>query len=91
MRQDVEVPVAVMLWTFTAAMTGLGVVTDLRRVMFVAIMLGLVSCVTTGHIMLNTAVRRERVRLERLVDGIIARAKERAGREVSEQQVPRIR
>lgn len=73
-----EAAVFAVLWTAAAAFAVTGTVVNDLRLMFWAVMLSLVSLAGTGHLIVHYVVRHERLDIERLIDGMLARARERA-------------
>ena len=73
---------AAVLWTGALSLGIVGSVESDLRLMFWSVMAALTACMVTGHIVAENAVRKERIRVEDLVDGLILRARERADSEV---------
>lgn len=81
MNNTVEAAVFAVLWTTAAAFAVTGTMLDDIRLMFWAVMVSLVSLAGTTHIIVRHVVSTERLDIERLVDGMIARARERVDTE----------
>lgn len=88
MNQSVEMATATVLWTLAGALGVTGMLEDVRRLMFCAVMVGLVATVATTHMLIEHAVKRERVCLESLVDSLIDNARQRVEEAAA---VPRLR
>lgn len=69
---------AAVLWTLALALGVAGTVDADARLRFWALMTALPAVLITGHLIVVAAVRQERIRVEDLVDGMVARARERA-------------
>jgi hypothetical protein len=82
---------AAVLWTVAVALGVGGTVDHNQELRFWALMAGMVAVLVSGHLVVCHAVRSERVELERLIEGLIAGARERADRDRAEQDVSRIR
>lgn len=77
---------AAVLWTAAIAVGMVGTVDSEPTVRFWALMIALGACLLSGHLIVCNAVKKERIRVEDLVDGLIVRAREKAASEV-----PRVR
>lgn len=67
-----------VLWTLAGALAVTGTINFSLRIMYWGILVALVAAIATGHIVAECAVRRERMRLEHLIDGVIAGARDRS-------------
>jgi hypothetical protein len=69
---------AAVLWTVSLALGVGGTVSADPRMRFWALMIALGAGLVSGHLIVCAAVKEERLRVERLIDGMIARAREQA-------------
>lgn len=84
MNNTVEAALFAVFWSATLALALLGTIDGDVRVMFWAVMLGMISSIGTGHMIVNHAVRRERARVETLVEHLATSARLNNG------EVPRL-
>lgn len=81
-----EVAIAAVMWTISITLGVLGTIEAKQTMRFWALMVAMPAMLVTGRILMRNVARSERVCIERLVDGLVARARERA----DSADVPRI-
>lgn len=72
--KTIKVALAAVLWTTTVAFAVAGSVNRDTWLMLWAILVALVACVVTTHMVTETAVKNDRVHIERMIDGLISGA-----------------
>jgi hypothetical protein len=86
-----KIATATVLWTTAVAMGITGTVyPDARLMLFWAALVALVACLVTNHLVTECTVRAERIRLEDMVDGLVAKAAERAASAAADEAMDRI-
>jgi hypothetical protein len=88
-HQSINVGVVTGLWTVSFALGVIGTVVDDVRLMFWAMMAGLVATVATGWMEAVCATRHERLRIEHVIEGLVAQAREGA-RQQAASDLPRV-
>jgi hypothetical protein len=77
-----KVALAAILWTIALLLGLVGTVDSDPRIRFWALMVAMPAALVSGHLVMCQCERAERICIERLVDGMVARARDRADAEV---------
>lgn len=77
MNKQVRIATIAVLWTVSVALGVGGTTYESTGLMYWGLMSALVACIVTGHLVAVCAVRNERLRIEGLVEGIVAEARRR--------------
>lgn len=72
--RTIRTTVAGVLWTTAIALGTTGTIWEEAAMRFWSLTLSLIACLVTGQLLVECTVRRERLRIEHLVDGLIASA-----------------
>lgn len=76
--KTVFITTAAVLWTTAGSFAVAGTVYDNMRLMMWGVLTASVACMVTAHLIARCATYRERIRLEVLVEGMVATARQRA-------------
>lgn len=87
MTRTVKISVATALWIVTVGLGLTWTIFGVKQMVFWAVLSALLAHLLTIHVLNECTAIKERIRVERLVDGILARAYEAA----QDDPIPRIR
>lgn len=85
-EKTAQTTTAGVLWTAVGSLGVIGTILDEAALRFWSLTIALVACMLTCHLLMECAVRNERLRVEYLVQGLIASASERDRDEVAQRR-----
>lgn len=77
-RRSICMVVAGVTWTSALALGIMGTTAGNIRLLFWGGFAALVACIITNHIVVELSIRHERLRVEHLIEGLIAAARQKA-------------